>query len=335
MKTEIKVGCIGCGGRGKLYSSSINKISDFKMWAYADKFGEKAQAFLNEYGGNYATSDVERVLTDPDIDVVFICTHHDTHHPFVVKAAQNEKHILVEKPMAMTIEECQDIEKEVNEAGVTLACGFKMRFMPMVKMAREVIGNPLMIVGQMMDNRWGDTSWAQQPKMGGGNVISQGCHTADLLCYFAGADPVKVHAAGGTMTHENTDIIDNVVATVEFENGTVASMIQGDAGHNPFASKFFFELFSKDGRGVCLYNRCHDAHYWGVKELGHITAETYSEETKIDPEGDFLLLKHFCESVLEGKQTIVGPREGRIATTLILKIFDSIRSGKTQHMALS
>ena len=88
MKTEIKVGCIGCGGRGRLYSSSITKISGFKMWAYADKFADKAGAFLNEYGGDYATTDVEKVLTDPDIDVVFICTHHDTHHPFVVKAAQ-------------------------------------------------------------------------------------------------------------------------------------------------------------------------------------------------------------------------------------------------------
>ena len=334
MKSEIKVGCIGCGGRGRFYSSSIDRISGFKMYAYADKFAEKSNAFLHKYGGSYATADVEKVLTDPDIDVVFICTHHDTHHPFVVKAAQNKKHILVEKPMAMTIEECQDIETEVNKAGVTLACGFKMRFMPMVKMARETIGDPLMIVGQMMDNRWGDTSWAQQPGIGGGNVISQGCHTADLLCYFAGADPVKVHAEGGTMTHKNTDIIDNIVATIEFENGAVASMIQGDAGHNTFASKFFFELFGKDGKGVCLYNRCHNAQYWGIKELEHITAETYSEETKIDPEGDFLLLKHFCEAVLEGKQTIVGPRAGRIATTLIIKIFDSIRSGETQNISV-
>ncbi len=334
MKEEIKVGCIGCGGRGRLYSSSINKISGFKMWAYADKFEEKANACLNEYGGSYATTDVEKVIADPDVDVVFICTYHDTHHPLVIKAAQNQKHILVEKPMAMTIEDCQEIENEVNKAGVTLAVGLKMRFMPMVKMAREMIGDPLMVVGQMMSGRWGDTLWAQQPKTGGGNVISQGCHTADLLCYFAGADPIKVHAEGGTMTHKDTDIIDNIVATIEFENGAIASMIQGDAGGNPFTSKFFFEIFGKDGKGVCLCNRCHDAHYWGVKELGYITAETYSEETKIDPEGDLLLLNHFCESVLEGKQTIVGPREGRIATTLILKIFDSIRSGKSQSISV-
>ena len=334
MKEEIKVGCIGCGGRGRLYSSLISKISGFKMWAYADKFEEKAIACLDKYGGSYATKDVGKVITDPSIDVVFICTHHDTHYAFAVEAAQNQKHILIEKPMAMTIEDCREIEEAVNKAGVVLAVGFKMRFMPMVKMARETIGDPLLVVGQMMDNRWGDTSWAQQPKIGGGNVISQGCHTADLLRYFAGSDPVKVHAEGGTMTHENTDIIDNIVATIEFENGVVASMIQGDAGQNSFASKFFFELFGKDGKGVCLYNRCHDAHYWGIEELDHVTAETYSEETRTDPEGDLFLLKHFCQSVLDGKQTAVGPREGRIATTLILKIFDSIRSGETQYVSV-
>ena len=111
-------------------------------------------------------------------------------------------------------------------------------------------------------------------------------------------------------------------------------MIQGDAGQNPFASKFFFELFGKDGKGACLYNRCHDAYYWGIEEFDHITAETYSDETKADPEGDFYLLKHFCHSVLDGKQTEVGPREGRIATTLILKIFDSIRSGEPKSITI-
>jgi predicted dehydrogenase len=334
MEENIKVGCIGCGSRGRLYSSLIGKIPGFEMWAYADKLEEKANASLDEYGGSYATRDVGKVITDPSVGAVFICTHHDTHHPFAVEAAQNHKHILIEKPMAMTIGDCQKIEDEVSKAGVVLAAGFKMRFMPLVKMAREVIGDPLMIIGQMMDNRWSDASWAQQPQIGGGNVISQGCHTADLLCYFAGSDPVKVHAQGGTMTHENTDIIDNIVATIEFENGAIASMIQGDAGQNPFASKFFFQLFGKDGKGVCLYNRCHDAHYWGVEEFDHVTAETYSDETRADPEGDSYLLKHFCQSVLDGKQTEVGPREGRIATTLILKIFDSVRSGETQSIPI-
>jgi predicted dehydrogenase len=334
MEENIRIGCIGCGSRGRLYSSLIGKIPGFEMWAYADKLQEKASASLDEYGGSYATRDVGKVITDPSIGAVFICTHHDTHHLFAVEAAQNQKHILIEKPMAMSIKDCQEIEDEVSKAGVVLAAGFKMRFMPLVKMAREIIGDPLMIVGQMMDNRWGDASWAQQPQIGGGNVISQGCHTADLLCYFAGSDPVKVHAQGGTMTHENTDIIDNIVAAIEFENGAIASMIQGDAGQNPFVSKFFFELFGRDGKGVCLYNRCHDAHYWGVEEFDHVTAETYSDEARADPEGDSYLLKHFCQSVLDGKQTAVGPREGRIATTLILKIFDSVRSGETQSIPI-
>jgi len=126
----------------------------------------------------------------------------------------------------------------------------------------------------------------------------------------------------------------SIVATIEFENGAIASMIQGDAGQNPFASKFFFELFGRDGKGVCLYNRCHNARYWGVEEFDHVAAGTYSDETKADPEGDSYLLKHFYQSVLDGKQTAVGPREGRIATTLILKIFDSVRSGKTQSIPI-
>lgn len=331
MSKEYKVGCVGCGSRGRTYSSRINRIPGFRMWAYGDNYKDKADAFLSQYGGDYATADVDRVLTDPNIDVVFICTYHDTHHPFVIKAAENGKHILVEKPMALTIKECEEMEEAVNKAGVRLACGFKMKFMPMIQKAKEIIDKPLMIVGQMMDNRWGDTSWAQQPKIGGGNVISQGCHTADLLCYLAGSDPVSVHAEGGTLTHSDTDIIDNIVATIKFANGVVATMIQGDAGNNPYASKFFFELFGS-GKGACLYKRCHDVVFWGVEGLDHLAAETYSEESKSDPEGDFSLLKHFCDCVVEDKPTMADARAGRIATTLIVKIFESIRTGQTQQI---
>ena len=127
MKESIKVGCIGCGSRGRLYSSLISKIPGFEMWAYADKLEEKTSACLDEYGGSYATRDVGKVITDSSIGAVFICTHHDMHHLFAVEAAQNHKHILIEKPMAMTIGDCQDIEDEVNKAGVVLAVGLSMK----------------------------------------------------------------------------------------------------------------------------------------------------------------------------------------------------------------
>ncbi|OGG55874.1 MAG: hypothetical protein A3F84_21310 [Candidatus Handelsmanbacteria bacterium RIFCSPLOWO2_12_FULL_64_10] len=333
MADVMEVGCIGCGGRGRVYSSGLAKLPGFRMRGYADARIEAAKAFQEAYGGDYATPELDRVLEDPRIGAVLICTYHDTHAPLAIKAAQQGKHILLEKPMALTIEECKAIEQAVEKAGVRMALGFKMRFMPVITKVKEKIGTPMMMVGQMMDRRWADTNWAQQPKIGGGNVISQGCHTTNILTYFAGADPVSVYAEGGTMTHTGTDIIDNVVATVRYRNGVVAGMIQGDAGLNPYVSKFFFELFGRDGRGAGLYNRCHEAVLWGA-DVDRIGPEHLTPEENEDIEGDRGLLRHFAECVKANRPTLVGPREGRIATTIVVKLFESVRTGKPQAIAV-
>jgi predicted dehydrogenase len=89
---------------------------------------------------------------------------------------------------------------------------------------------------------------------GGANVRSQGCHTTYILRYLAGSEPVRLWAAGGTMTHPGHPCIDQCVASIQFAGGAVAAWVQGDAATSPYTSKFFFELFG-GGRSVQLYDR--------------------------------------------------------------------------------
>jgi predicted dehydrogenase len=171
---------------------------------------------------------------------------------------------LIEKPLALTIEQCEAVAEAVQKAGVHLMPAFKMRYYPLIQKAKEFIPHPQVMVGQMMDNRWGDKAWAQDPVQGGANVHSQGCHTADILRHLAGSEPKRIWAAGGTLTHPGHPCIDQCVASILFVNGHVASWIQGDAALSPFASKFFFELFG-DGRSVQLYDRMKTATFYDGK----------------------------------------------------------------------
>jgi len=327
---KVNVGIIGCGGRGRLYSKLSSYIPDLHIRAYADIKEEVAKACLNEYGGEYYTKDTNRILNDSHIDAVIIATWHNTHTDYALKSAQAGKHIFIEKPLALTVKECDKIGEAVEKAKVKLMVCFKMRFIPMIKKAKELIPNPILLVGQMMDNRWADEKWAQKPKIGGGNVISQGCHTADLLCYLAGSQPEVVYAAGGAITHKGSEIIDNIVGTVKFKNGTIATIIQGDAGLNNFTSKFFIEIFAQD-KGATLYNRCHDVTFWGTKPE-HLSAETYSEESKLDPEGDLGILETFTESIIKDKDPLPGWKEGRVATAMINGFFEAVRTGRPQKI---
>lgn len=348
MREEIAAGLIGCGGRGQLYCDLSRRVEGLRIVAYADMNEDRARSCLDKYGGAYATREVERVLADRSLDAVLICTWHDTHTPYAVAAAQNKKHIFIEKPLAMTVQECTQIKEAVEKAGVKLMVAFKMRFMPVVRAVRELVPEPLFLVGQMVDNRWGDENWAQKPVTGGGNVISQGCHTADLLCFLAGSRPRSVAAQAAPLTHPGSEVIDTTSASILFESGAIASLVQSDCGLNPFVSKFFFEVWG-EGKGACLFRRCHEAILWGT-EPGRLSAEEMSDEAREDAEGDLGLLRAFADSLVQACQSAVptcregatpggqdskpvpGPDEGLTATAIIEAAFQSARTGKAVYL---
>jgi predicted dehydrogenase len=320
----LRLGLIGCGGLARLHAESVAKIPGAEFVAFADIVEASAQSFLKDFGGEYATSDSDRIIGDIHIDAVYICTRHDSHAPLAISAARAGKHILIEKPLALRIEDCQAVSSEVEKAGVHLMPAFKMRYYPLVRKAHEFIPEPLVLVGQMMDKRWADENWAQDPVQGGANVHSQGCHTTDILRYFSGSEPKRVWAAGGTMTHPGHPCIDQCVAVIEFQNGHAASWIQGDAALPPFTSKFFFELFGQDGRSVQLYDRLKKATFFDGQD-------SWTEE-RSEEEGFFLENVEFIQALQEGRAPALAAHDGIQATRMVLAADAAIRTGKVQEL---
>ena len=211
--------------------------------------------------------------------------------------------------------------------------GFKLRYAPLVQEARRVAAAPGLLVGQMMDNRWADTLWAQDPVSGGGNVLSQGCHTFDLLSYLARSEPVQVYAAGGTFTHDpaTTSVIDNVVGAITFASGAVGAVIQGDAGVPDHVSKFFFELF--DGQqAVQLHDRLHRMTLSGPAHRPARLIRASDVAPDADPEGLAQELDEFVQCAATGTPPRTGAtaRDGTRATAVALALFESVRTGLPQ-----
>jgi len=207
---------------------------------------------------------------------------------------------------------------------VCLMPAFKMRYYPLIRRAHEFIPEPQVLVGQMMDSRWPDDIWAQDPVRGGGNVLSQGCHTTDIMRYLAGSEPTRVWAAGGAITHPGHPCVDQCVASIEFENGHVASWIQGDAGSPPYVSKFFFELFGDGGLSVQLYDRLKCATFWD--------GEKSWTERRDEEEGFQLENEEFVRALTEGRQPELTARDGIQATRIVLAAIEAIRTGEVQAL---
>ena len=321
--STLNLGLIGCGSLGKVHAGCVSRIPGARFTAYADIIETAARSMLDEFGGEYATGNVDRVLADPHIDAVYICTHHDSHAPLAIAAARAGKHILIEKPLALTIEECEAVAEAVARYGVTLMPAFKMRYYPLVQRAHTFIPQPLMLVGQMMDNRWADDNWAQDPVQGGANVHSQGCHTTDLLRYFAGSEPERIWASGGTMTHPGHPSIDQCAASIRFANGCAAAWVQGDAAMGQFTSKFFFELFGA-GRSVQLYDRLRKATFFDGQR-------TWTEE-RAEEEGFQLENEEFVSALREGRAPALTATDGLQATRIVLAADRAIRTGEVQAL---
>ncbi|MBI2191756.1 MAG: Gfo/Idh/MocA family oxidoreductase [Planctomycetes bacterium] len=319
LRSQVQVALIGCGNLGKIHAGCLAHIPQARLRAYADVLPGSADRFLQSFGGDYATADVERVLSDPAVDAVYICTRHDSHAPLAIRAAQARKHVLIEKPMALTRSECDAVVTAVREAGVHLMPAFKMRYYPLSQKAREFIPKPEVLFGQIIKQPWSDTRWDQAPEQGGGNVLSQGCHGADLIRFFAESEVVHVHAVGGTHTHPGHSFPDQCMASLRLADGRGALWVQGDAGAASMTSAFFFQLFAS-GRSVQLWDRLTKATF---TDRGRVWTEERPEE-----EGFQLENIEFISALLEGRAPTTDVHDGAMATRIPLAAIESIRTGQ-------
>ena len=358
---KLRVAVAGCGGMGTRHTLLLGALADAEVTLFVDP----EPSAIERLRERSRLPDVPGVasLDDPAVreraDAVVIATHHDLHPRLAVAAADAGKHVFVEKPLALTLDGCREIEAAVARNGVQLMVGFQARHSPFVAVAREAIPRPRVLVGEMIDPVWPIGRWSQDPVAGGGNVLSQGVHTFDLLCFLAGSEPVALHAEGGTLTHDPgaTDVVDSVVATIRFANGAVASAVIGDFGPDAYVGKSFYQLFDAAGRSATVYGyytgaRVFDGERYTDYSVDRVTrgrlvgmgrtAEAGPAEPSTahlpaaeagDPLGPYGYageLAEFVDCALERRPPRIGAdvHAGTRATRLALACFESIRSGR-------
>jgi myo-inositol 2-dehydrogenase / D-chiro-inositol 1-dehydrogenase len=325
MPSTIPIAIIGCGAIGEEHARCLGSLPGASLRAFCDLYESRAAALANLHPGSYYTTHPARILADDSIEAVYICTHTDSHAPLGIAAAKARKHIMMEKPLALTESECYAVAEAVEQAGIFCMTAFKLRFYSAVRKVRQFIPAPTVAVGQMMDERWPPEFWANDPLKGGGNVLSQGCHSVDLLFHLVGAEPVRVYAEGGTLHHQGSSITDTLLATIQFANGAVGSLVQGDAGRIPLLSKFSFQVM--DGvRTAHLYNRLMTAVFWDGKQ---------SHRYDVDhEEGMMEENRAFLTALKERTTPPVGVRDGVRATLVLLRAIESLTTHKPQTIRM-
>ena len=316
------IAIIGCGLIGRTHAECLAKLGNPPR-LFVDTDLERAADLAAAYSAR-ASNDLADATGTAEIDAIYICTYHDTHAPLAIAAAKSKKHIFLEKPIAITERDCRAIVEAVNENGVHCMAGFKLHYSSLARTAKELIKTPQMLFARVMEKRWPDDSWANDPAIGGGNVLSQGCHAVELLCYLAGAKPMRILADGGNLRHPKlgSRFVDSMSATISFDNGAIGTLLIGDAGEMPHDGKF--DIQAMNGREtIHLFDRFATLSYFnGEKE--HIFS---SEEDGFLNEN-----KEFLSALSEERTPETNELDGLRAEMILLRGIESLRTHQPQSL---
>lgn len=242
----IKVAICGVGGFAKgMHLPNLEKMKDkYSIYAIQSRTGTNAQAVAKQYGANYATTNYDEIINDPNVDMVMICTRHNLHAEMSIKALNAGKAVFVEKPMALTQEETKQVLEAVQESGMPYLVGYNRRFSQYAREAKKRIEkrqNPLMIYYRMNAGFLPKDHWTQGAE-GGGRIIGEGCHIIDLFNYFT--DSRAESLSINQLTPHNDKIMgeDNCVITIKYEDGSVCTLLYTGQG-NGGMSKEYCEIF--------------------------------------------------------------------------------------------
>jgi predicted dehydrogenase len=324
-KNNINVALIGAGGFAQAYHlPNLKKIPFFNIKAIVTRTGSNAKKIAEEYGAEYCTTDYKEVLKDADVTLIIIATRHNLHAPIIIEAANAGKHIFVEKPIAMSYDDCKKVSDAVIENNINLTMGFNRRFAPLAQKAKRIVkkrNNPLMITYRINSAGMKKEHWINDPVEGGGAIIGEGCHFFDFCNWIVGRDPVQIYAEKISSNDESIVDANNVISTIRYEDGSVASIIYTIIGNESYP-KERIEIFV-DGGVIAIDD---------FKELIVTGLDGKVEKLKRIEKGQFGLINEFGKFLKgESRNTdLPSVDDGVKATVCSLKVLDALKTGKVQ-----
>ncbi|GIP27536.1 oxidoreductase [Paenibacillus sp. J23TS9] len=292
---KVHIGLIGAGEFAKnMHLPNINALSaKFELQAIMSQTGHNAAETAKQFGAVYAATSYRLLLQDPDIDAVLIATRHDTHASIVLDALRADKHVFVEKPLALTMSELGEIERfydDISEGkpAPVLVTGFNRRFSPYALKIKEMLeqrSNPMILNYRMNAGYLPLDHWTQTEE-GGGRNRGECCHIYDLFTYLTGSKVQRIHVSHLQPSTKHYSHTDNFVATMEFADGSVATVTYTALGSKLYP-KEQMDIYV-DGKNIFLDD---------YRRLSIAGSKVKGMETKISNKGQRETLERFADAV--------------------------------------
>jgi predicted dehydrogenase len=346
----IGFGIVGCGTISRFHARAIAELRGAKLVACSSTRPASAEKFAAELGcAAYPT--LKAMLADQRVDAVSITTPSGSHLEPAITAARAGKHVIVEKPLEITLRRCDQIIRECEKHGVQLATIFQSRFHEAAlklkraidagRFGRLTIGDAIVKwyrSQEYYDSRPWRGTWALD---GGGALMNQAIHSVDLLTWLMG--PVmEVRALTATLAHERIDVEDAAIATLRFANGALGVIEAATAVYPGYLKRI--EVHGTAGSAVLEEEdlkvwdfakpRKEDTVIRDAMANSQSTGGGASDPTAIGHHGHTRELQDFVDAIRKHRRPVVDGHEGRRSVEIIVAIYKSAETGNAVQLPL-
>ncbi|MBC7910315.1 MAG: bi-domain-containing oxidoreductase [Pyrinomonadaceae bacterium] len=318
---SVSVGMIGAGGYAQGMLLPHFKAAGVEFRGIATATGLTARNIGERYGFAYSASGADEILNDEEVNLIVIATRHDSHAELARRALERNRHVFLEKPLALNESELQSLLEAAENSEGRLMVGFNRRFSPHARAAKEFFAGrqaPLSMCYRVNAGRIAREHWIQNASTGGGRIIGEACHFIDLMQFLTGALATRVYAE--SITSRNHQIVDedSVFITLRFSdgsNGSIAYLAEGDKA----LAKERVEIFGEgktfvldDFRNATMYRN-------GREETSKLRAQDKGQADEINA---------VCAVVLESSPAPIALEDLAATTRATFRIRESLRTGQ-------
>ncbi len=334
MNKPLNFAIIGCGRIAPRHAQALQGLSDShgaKLVAACDLIDSRVQHFTKTYGGD-AYDDYRAIFERKDVDVVSICLPSGLHAKVGIEAAQAGKHVLVEKPIALTVEDADALISACENAGVTMGVVLQNRFNPPMRDLRALVDSGALgrlllgsaTVRWYRPQEYYEDGWHGTWAMDGGALMNQSIHHIDALQWLMG-DVQSVYAYTGTLAHQ-MEAEDVGVAVVKFKSGALAT-IEGSTVTYPENLEGSVALFGEKGSVKVGGTALNRKVIWKVAGQLEHEREILTREA-VDPPSVYGYshreqIAEMIEAVWENRAPLTHGREARRSLALVRAIYQS------------
>jgi len=330
----IKVCLIGAGRAGVIHARNIAwRIKGAELAAICDLNPAALEAADSEFGGIRFVADYRQALADEAVDAVVVVTPTFLHREIAVAAAKQHKHIFLEKPMAVTLEECDAINAAVAEAGVKLQLGFMRRFDAGFMRAREILGTGemgrIMIIKSTGRGPGGPGPWMWDLKKSNGIVAEVNSHDIDSVLWMTGERIVRLYAEAHNfkmpeVKEKFPDFYDNVVVSMRFAGGAMGVIDGTCPAHYGYDARM--EILCE--KGMLMVGTVTEPGCTKVTIEGCVEGQAVKTWRTLFKDAYLAEMEHFIECVQGGSEPSVSGLDGRNAVEAVLAINRSVAMGE-------